>query len=218
MACLRDWFATPFDHCKYEFRLLFAPWTWVIINFLRELDANSHHLGGIRGSTERGRWFVFSSEKPESRGSWWKAHVTLTFCLIWREGREVIKGVNLFPTTCKIIFLYDLLGDPQGRCLIHRRRPISVWIHSLFFFKYCIKTRFPSSSGVRRQRDICVSALLCESSRWRMRTWQWWHRHNTLNLPWKCAVANPQRDIKVFCIEAEVEGERERQRQRGGWK
>lgn len=41
-----------------------------------------------------------------------------------------------------------------------------------------------------------------------MRTWQCWRRLNTLDLPWKCAVANPQREIKVFCIEVEAEGER----------
>lgn len=30
-------------------------------------------------------------------------------------------------------------------------------------------------------------------------------QHNTLNLPWKCAVETPQRNIKVFCIEEEAE-------------
>lgn len=82
----------------------------------------------------------------------------------------------------------------------------SVWVCS--FSSSNIKTCFLSSRGFRWQGDICVSALLCDSSQWMMRTWQCWHRHNTLDLPWKCAVANPQRDIKVFCIEVEAEGER----------
>lgn len=46
-----------------------------------------------------------------------------------------------------------------------------------------------------------------------MRTWQCWHKYNTLDLLWKCAVANPQRDIKVFCIE--VKTGRERGKERG---
>lgn len=37
-------------------------------------------------------------------------------------------------------------------------------------------------------------------------------QHNTLNLPWKCAVETPQGNIKVFCIEVEAEEERERER------
>lgn len=49
-------------------------------------------------------------------------------------------------------------------------------------------------------RAVCVLALLSDSPQWAMRTWRCWHSRNMLNLPWKCAVENPQRNIKVLLL------------------
>lgn len=170
MACLRDWFATLFDHCKYEFRLfLYRELKWSSI--LRELDVNPRHLGGIWGSAE----FSFCSEK---QGSWWISHVTLTFCMIWhdslfarlssglfsmwniqedtKEGRKLKTTIN-FPQSVK---RFPLTFEPQGHCLIHLLTAWSskwtqasggsggrsVWICS--FSSSNIKTCFLSSRGL----------------------------------------------------------------------
>lgn len=211
---------------------LFVPWTQVIIDFFCVSSiANSRHLGGnVRDYRTRlviFFFFLWGIGDCKEVGKYYKTNqlsslfdkkfFSVFFCQRdsargGRGGREGIKGFIF--TICNMSFPQFLSYKATVWCtcsrLDYQNRGHSVWIRSFssinikgFFF-----WSFSHPRGFFDGRDACVSASFCESSRWMMRTWQCWRRLNTLDLPWKCAVANPQREIKVFCIEVEAEGER----------
>ena len=179
----------------------------MIINFA-QAGYKFGELAGIRGRAEQGRRFSFVPRRQKKK-RWALGGCHIYFVSDLRE--LFLCDSRAFRTTPRTF------GRTQSNQGGQQLMFPYLWNDCSSYEKKNTRTLFDTVMRFcfwHRQfdgRDIVVFlALLCESRQWMMRTWRCRHAPNTLDLPWKCAVENPQRKTEVSSKRSQREEERER--------